>query len=85
MEALEEQCVVELHGEDWGVGAALLEAHHLEGVDHLLLLTEEAQLPALDPLQQALQECSPLQPCPTSNTRVPLQGHSPKLMAMRTM
>lgn len=29
---LEEQCVVEAHGEDWD-GATVLEVHHLVGVD----------------------------------------------------
>ena len=82
--ALEEQCVAELHGEDWD-GATLLGVHLLVGVVHLLLLTEEAQLPALGHLQLGHKECSHQLACPTSSTKFPLREHNLKLTAMRTM
>jgi len=81
VEALAEQCAVELHVEDWD-GATLPEVHHLVGVDHLRFLTEEARLPVLGPLREGHQGCSPPQLFPTSNTKFPLRHRSPKLMAM---
>lgn len=79
---LEEQCVVEDHGEEEWEGAPVIEVHRLAGVALLLCQTEEAQLPALGPQQEVLKGCSPLQPCPTSRA---LLHHSPKLKAMRNM
>lgn len=81
VEAHGEQCAVVAHVEDWGE-ATVTGVHHLVEVDHLLLPIEEARHLALDPLQQELQGCSPLQPCPTNRD---LQHHSPKLMAMKIM